>query len=192
MASASQRDSDQLPGVISFRCVFVLGPFFRFSSLPLRLLEPEQGADLVWTEEMVAKKVAPCARNVNLRLHTIEFYDRRTPWTRVWQTCAAEKTRVVFQLGASTPEDAVAAAKVVEKDVAAFCLNIGLPQGVRREEWNGGSFTQHTPAGCVNHSRTETRLRSPARGSPNLDAELNRKHGCSNALSGRCRRECPD
>jgi len=128
MASASQRDSGQLPGVISFRGVMVLGPMVRVSTLPLRLLALEQGADLVWTEEMVAKKVAPCARIVNLRLNTIEFYDRRAPWTRVWQTCAAEKTRVVFQLGASTPEDAVAAAKVVEKDVAAFCLNMGCPK----------------------------------------------------------------
>lgn len=126
--TGAEKDAGQQGCQISFHGIMVLAPMVRISTLPLRLLALEMGADLVWTEEMVAKKVVPCERVENQRLGTTEFYDRSTPWTRVWQTCAAEKARVVFQIGASTPEDAVAAAKVVEKDVAVFCLNMGCPK----------------------------------------------------------------
>ena len=74
-------------------------PMVRISTLPLRLLALAQGADLVWTEEMVAKKVAPCKRIVNPRLRTVEFYDHSSPWSRVWQTCSEETASVVFQIG---------------------------------------------------------------------------------------------
>lgn len=84
---------------INFRGVIVLAPMVRITTLPLRLLALAQGADLVWTEEMVAKKVAPCKRIENPRLGTVEFYDQSSPWTRVWQTCRKETSRVVFQIG---------------------------------------------------------------------------------------------
>ena len=113
---------------VRFAGVMVLAPMVRVGTLPLRLLALENGADLVWTEEMVAKKVAPCERIENLRLGTVEFYDKATPWTRVWQTCPQESCRVVFQIGASEPADAVAAIRVVAGDVAAVCLNMGCPK----------------------------------------------------------------
>jgi len=116
------------PPPLNFSGIMVLAPMVRIGTLPLRLLALEYGADLVWTEEMVAKKVAPCERVENMRLQTIEFYDKAAPWTRVWQTCSAERGKVVFQIGASEPEAAVAAIRVVIDDIAAVCLNMGCPK----------------------------------------------------------------
>jgi tRNA-dihydrouridine synthase 2 len=129
-APASDRatGSDTKSFLEKLRGGMVLGPMVRVSTLPLRLLALEHGASAVWTEEMVAKKVATCQRVENPRLGTVEFYDPHSPWTRVWQTCAAETSSVVFQIGASTAGDAVAAANVVREHVSAFCLNMGCPK----------------------------------------------------------------
>lgn len=101
-----------------FRNVFCLAPMIRASSLPLRLLATEYGADLVWSEEIIAQKIAACARVFNEHTDTIDFVGK-TGGHAVFQTIPARE-RVVFQIGCSSAADAVRAAEVVAADVVAI------------------------------------------------------------------------
>lgn len=48
--------------------------------------------------------------------------------TLVFRTTEEERGRVIFQIGSSNAETAVAAASVVQEDVAAICVNMGCPK----------------------------------------------------------------
>ena len=78
------------------------------SSLPLRLLATEYGADLVWSEEIIASKIAVCSRVYNERNGAIEFV-AKAGGHAVFQTIP-NRERVVFQLGCSSAADALRAA----------------------------------------------------------------------------------
>ena len=95
----------------------------RASSLPLRLLASEYGADLVWSEEIIASKIALCTRLQNKATGAIEFAARQGGHA-VFQTLPLRE-RVVFQLGCSSAADAVRAAEVVARDVVAVDVNMG-------------------------------------------------------------------
>lgn len=47
-------------------------PKVRVGTLPMRLLALDYGADLVWTEETVDKRVIGCERNVNRKLYHLD------------------------------------------------------------------------------------------------------------------------
>jgi tRNA-dihydrouridine synthase len=50
-----------------------LGPMVRLSTLPLRLLSIERGANLVYTEEIPAAKLARCLCRYDDRLQTYDW-----------------------------------------------------------------------------------------------------------------------
>ena len=54
-----------------------LSPRSGASSLPLRLLATEYGADLVWSEEIIATKMSKCSRAYNAHTGAIEFAVKR-------------------------------------------------------------------------------------------------------------------
>ena len=110
-------------GAETFRHVVCLAPMIRASSLPLRLLASEYGADLVWSEEIIASKIALCTRLQNKATGAIEFAARQGGHA-VFQTLPLRE-RVVFQLGCSSAADAVRAAEVVARDVVAVDVNMG-------------------------------------------------------------------
>ncbi|KAJ1470127.1 hypothetical protein T484DRAFT_1848936 [Baffinella frigidus] len=100
--------------------VQVLAPMVRVSNLALRILSLEQGATdpagedelhadrdqhrlelgatVAYSEELVAKKLAQCTRVENPRLGTVEFYADHQKHFCLFQTCAAEKGRIVLQV----------------------------------------------------------------------------------------------
>lgn len=45
-----------------------------------------------------------------------------------FRTCAEEKDRLIFQLGTTNPDVAVAAAKLVQNDVSGIDVNMGCPK----------------------------------------------------------------
>lgn len=99
----------------------------RIGVLPMRLLCLKYGADYVYAEEIIDHKMINCRRVENHALNTIDFIsdDDQHP---IFQTCSAEKHAVVFQIGTCDPERALAAAKIVEDDVAAVDINMGCPK----------------------------------------------------------------
>lgn len=61
-------------------------------------------------------------------LKTVDFIDK-FDGTIVFRTCAAEKGKVVLQLGTASAKRALDVAKMVENDVAAIDINMGCPKG---------------------------------------------------------------
>lgn len=106
-----------------------LAPMVRVGTLAFRLECLKYGADFVWTEELIDVKLSTCQRIENHRLNTVDFLlEKDTTVRPVFQTCEAEKPFVILQLGTSNPEEALKAAKLVEKDVAAIEVNMGCPK----------------------------------------------------------------
>jgi tRNA-dihydrouridine synthase 2 len=79
----------------SFRGVVCLAPMVRAGTLPLRLLALENGADLVWSEEIIARKMAACERVEHPR-GTVDFVAKGG--NVVFQTASAEQGKCVFQV----------------------------------------------------------------------------------------------
>ena len=116
---------------INFRDTMVLAPMVRVSNLPLRLLSLDHGADLVWTEEIIAQKIAACNRVVNEELGTVEYWSpeiRGNPSARIFYTTERERSKLVFQAGVGNAEDALAACQTVLNDISVFDINCGCPK----------------------------------------------------------------
>lgn len=104
----------------------ILAPMVRVGTLPMRLLALDYGADIVYCEELIDLKMLQCKRVVNEVLCTVDFV---APDDRVvFRTCEREQNRVVFQMGTSDAERALAVARLVENDVAGIDVNMGCPK----------------------------------------------------------------
>uniref|UniRef100_A0ABK0LZ11 Dihydrouridine synthase 2 n=1 Tax=Rattus norvegicus TaxID=10116 RepID=A0ABK0LZ11_RAT len=89
----------------------ILAPMVRVGTLPMRLLALDYGADIVYCEELIDLKMLQCRRVVNEVLSTVDFV---APDDRVvFRTCEREQSRVVFQMGTSDAERALAVARLV-------------------------------------------------------------------------------
>ncbi|KAJ2160895.1 tRNA-dihydrouridine synthase 2 [Coemansia sp. RSA 552] len=107
-----------------YRRGFFLAPMVRVGTLPMRLLSLQYGADLVWTCEVIDKSIVGCTRTVDDKTGAISYMKNdRTMFT----THPDEKAKVVFQMGAASPELAAKAAQAVEQDVSGIDLNCGCP-----------------------------------------------------------------
>jgi tRNA-dihydrouridine synthase 2 len=116
-----------------FQNTVSLAPMVRAGSLPFRTLCLKYGADLVWGEEIIDKRIIKCSRVINERLSTVDYNvigerGKGNVDVLIFRTCAAEAGKVVFQLGTSCPDRALAAARVVARDVAAIDVNMGCPK----------------------------------------------------------------
>uniref|UniRef100_A0A8C6CL99 Dihydrouridine synthase 2 n=1 Tax=Moschus moschiferus TaxID=68415 RepID=A0A8C6CL99_MOSMO len=77
-------------------------------------------------EELIDLKMLQCKRVVNEALSTVDFV---APDDRVvFRTCEREQSKVIFQMGTSDAERALAVARLVENDVAGIDVNMGCPK----------------------------------------------------------------
>ncbi|GFR49654.1 hypothetical protein Agub_g11796, partial [Astrephomene gubernaculifera] len=108
----------------------VLAPMVRVGTHPMRLLAAGYGADIVYGEELVDKRVIASVRRVNAALGTVDFLDKggEQGGRVMFRTSPSEAPRLVFQLGTSDPAAALAAAQVVCGDVACVDVNMGCPK----------------------------------------------------------------
>lgn len=113
--------------MVKYAGKLVLAPMVRSGELPTRLMALKYGAELVWTPEIVDKKMIQCKRVENTKLSTIDFLDPNDKV--VFRTHpASESGKLIFQIGSANPDLAVEAAKVVAKDVDGIDLNCGCPK----------------------------------------------------------------
>lgn len=105
----------------------ILAPMVRIGTLPMRLLALDYGADIVYTEELIDRKLLRSTRRENDVLGTIDYIDK-TDGTVVFRTCPREREHVVLQIGTSDPSRAAEVARMVEKDVAGIDVNMGCPK----------------------------------------------------------------
>lgn len=110
-----------------------LAPMVRVGTAPMRLLALEYGADVVYSEELVAQSLAATTRHEAVELPGGAVV---TDWVRpgtkgasrmVLRVAERERSRLVVQLGAAEPVAALAAASLVQGHVAAVDLNMGCP-----------------------------------------------------------------
>ncbi|KAH6853768.1 hypothetical protein B0I37DRAFT_349177 [Chaetomium sp. MPI-CAGE-AT-0009] len=132
------------PRGVDYRGKLVLAPMVRSGELPSRLLALHYGADLVWGPETVDHSLIGAVRRINPRTNMVE-YTRQPSHSNspanlysnndgVAESViyrldpAREKGKLVFQLGTSDAERAVAAARFVAGDVAGIDVNAGCPK----------------------------------------------------------------
>ncbi|CAI9720034.1 tRNA-dihydrouridine20 synthase NADP+-like [Octopus vulgaris] len=112
--------------IIDFRNKRILAPMVRVGTLPMRLLALDQGADLVYCEEIIDFKIINAKRFENETLGTLDF--TLSDGTVVFRTCNREKSKVIFQLGTADAKRALISAKKVEDCIAAVDVNMGCPK----------------------------------------------------------------
>ncbi|KAI5952764.1 SMM1 [Candida jiufengensis] len=124
-----------------------LAPMVRSGELPMRLMADKYGCDLLWTPELIDKKLITTTRIENKQLNTIDFVaannnhqNSKKPPTEaiIFRKHPQESGKLILQLGSSDPELAVEASSKVIKDVDGIDLNCGCPK----------SFSTHSGMGA--------------------------------------------
>eukprot|EP00977_Amphora_coffeiformis_P004815 scaffold1033_cov171-Amphora_coffeaeformis.AAC.32 len=120
-----------------------LAPMVRASTIPLRTLALEYGADFCYTEELVDRSIGDTLRVENKELGTVDYVKDTTklapkvlrrlkregdPPLLLRIDPKREQGRLVCQLGTGEPELALQAALHVHRDVASIDLNMGCPK----------------------------------------------------------------
>jgi tRNA-dihydrouridine synthase 2 len=104
-----------------------LAPMVRAGSLPFRALALKYGADYVFGEEIIDKRIIKSTRRLNSELGTIDFVIEEEN-VIIFRTTNEERQKLVFQMGTASAELALQAARVVENDVAGIDINMGCPK----------------------------------------------------------------
>lgn len=144
----------------------VLAPMVRAGEMPTRLLALKHGADLVWSPEIVDKKLVQCVRYENTKLNTIDFIipslnDKKPP-TVVFRTYPAmEKNKLIFQMGTCTPNLAVEAALKVIEDVDGIDVNAGCPKHFSVHSGMGAALLQTPDKLCSILTELVDKIGSP-------------------------------
>ncbi|KAI9687246.1 MAG: hypothetical protein M1822_002289 [Bathelium mastoideum] len=151
---------------VDYRGKVVLAPMVRSGELPSRLLALKYGADLVWGPETVDRSLIGCTRHPNPHLSTIDFtravahgvsqaqLDQIPPEQRnesiIYRIhTSRESARLIFQLGTADPQNAVAAAKLVARDVAGIDVNSGCPKPFSMKGGMGAALLQDPDRLCA-------------------------------------------
>jgi tRNA-dihydrouridine synthase 2 len=121
----------------------ILAPMVRIGTTPFRLLCLKYGADIVYTEEIIAKKLMNCIKVHNKDLNVNEYISIKDG-SLVLRVHPKEKGKLILQIGASDPNDAVKAAFIVKDDVIGVDLNMGCPKHFSTHG-NMGSALLHRP-----------------------------------------------
>ena len=108
-------------------CILVLAPMVRINTTPFRILALRNGADYVFTEEIVAKKLRVCEKVMNKELDSHDYISLKDG-SLVLRVHSEEKGKVILQIGASNGEDALAATQVVKEDIVGVDVNMGCPK----------------------------------------------------------------
>ncbi|CCF58680.1 hypothetical protein KAFR_0F00830 [Kazachstania africana CBS 2517] len=116
--------------MVSYAGKLVLAPMVRAGELPTRLLALQNGADLVWSPEIIDKKLIATHRKINTKLKTIDYtISKDAKETLVFRTFPElESGKLIFQIGSGSPDLAVAASLKVINDVDGIDLNCGCPK----------------------------------------------------------------
>lgn len=119
--------------MVTYANSLCLAPMVRSGELPTRIMALQHGAHLVWSPEIVDKKLMRTTRQENDQLKSVDFVEdgegKKNSNKVVFRTVPAlEKGKLIFQLGSSNPDFAVEAALKVVKDVDGIDLNCGCPK----------------------------------------------------------------
>ncbi|KAF0460352.1 FMN-linked oxidoreductase [Gigaspora margarita] len=111
---------------LDYRNKIILAPMVRIGTLPMRLLALEYGADLVYSPEIVDKKMIVSERQFDEKTGIISYLDNKN--SVAFTTHPIEKSKLIFQIGTADPDLALQAALKVKQDVAGIDVNCGCPK----------------------------------------------------------------
>lgn len=142
--------------MIEYAGKLCLAPMVRSGELPTRLLSLKYGADLVWTPEIIDKKIIKTNRVVNNKLNTIDYIDSsvqidyskpknkyRKPPVILRISPEMESGKLIFQMGTANPDLAVEAGLKVIDDVDGIDLNCGCPKPFSTHAGMGAALLQN-------------------------------------------------
>jgi len=115
-------------GRLDYRGKMILAPMVKVGTAPFRVLALHYGADIVYSEELIDKRILASERIENSSLKTVDFIDQRDN-SLVLRICPEEKSRLVVQMGTCDGDRAAAAALRLVEDVAGIDVNMGCPKG---------------------------------------------------------------
>lgn len=128
--------------------VVCLAPMVRAGSLPLRALSLKYEADLVWSEEIMDRKLISARRVYNEELKTVDFViDKNTIILRI--SPEIERGKLILQMGTFTPNYALEAARKVENDVVAIDINMGCPKRFSTHCGGGAALLSNPLNACA-------------------------------------------
>ncbi|KAK0424706.1 hypothetical protein QR680_008800 [Steinernema hermaphroditum] len=104
----------------------ILAPMVRAGRTPLCMLALKNGADLVYTEEIVDQRLIASKRIENEVLGTVDYVIENDIVLRI--DPVKEKPRLVLQIGTNDPDRAVEVLKKTQGDIAAIDVNMGCPK----------------------------------------------------------------
>ena len=78
---------------LDYRNKMILAPMVKIGTLPFRLLALEYGADIVYTEEIIDKRILNSERIENHVLGTVDYIDKSDN-SLVFRTCQQEKQKL--------------------------------------------------------------------------------------------------
>ena len=110
----------------SLRNCVILAPMVRISKLPMRLLALDYGADFVFTEEIIDRRLMSCNVTRNEPLNCFDF--REPDRTLVLRIHDRERHKLFVQIGTASPQNALKAAKIVEPYCCGVDVNMGCPK----------------------------------------------------------------
>jgi tRNA-dihydrouridine synthase 2 len=119
---------EKIENTFSLHKKLYLAPMVRIGTTPFRLLALKHGADIVFTEEIIAKKLMHCEKVYNKDLNTNDYISLRDGSLVLRVHPEIEKGKLILQIGASDANDAVKAALVVKDDIIGVDVNMGCPK----------------------------------------------------------------
>ncbi|KAK2611070.1 hypothetical protein N8I77_004448 [Diaporthe amygdali] len=136
---------------VDYRGKLVLAPMVRSGELPSRLLALHYGADLVWGPETVDRSMLGTTRRINPSTKTIDFIrvphqGQKQPPPNAKESVIyrlhpeREGRKLIFQIGTSDPDRAVAAARLIAPDVAGIDVNAGCPKPFSTHDGMGAAL----------------------------------------------------
>ena len=118
-----------------------LAPMVRMNTLPFRELTLEHGADYVFSEEIIDKKLISCVRIENSVINTIDYVTcRGGDYSLVLSLRPAEKTKFILQIGTNNAETAVMAVERLLPDIAGVDVNMGCPKSFSTQGGMGAAL----------------------------------------------------
>ncbi|KAI8904309.1 hypothetical protein EDD86DRAFT_213104 [Gorgonomyces haynaldii] len=106
--------------------MLILAPMVRVGTTPMRLMALKYGADMVYSPEIIDRRLIRSQRLENKQLGTIDFVD--DTGTLNLRVHSSERDKLIVQIGSADPQMALEAAQKVQDDCAGIDLNCGCPK----------------------------------------------------------------
>jgi tRNA-dihydrouridine synthase 2 len=123
----------------------ILAPMVRINTTPFRILSLKYGADLIFTEEIIAKKLRFCEKVYNPDLKTNDYLSTKEGTLVLRVDPISEKHKLILQIGASNPDDALQAALILKDDIVGVDVNMGCPKHFSTHGMMGSALL-HNPS----------------------------------------------